>query len=74
MYMVQVLEHAMVNAAIVLRTLPNPAVPSHPDEVSWHAAFDAPMKPVWPVHDRNKIWPRSSLTGRWRSSPELHKG
>lgn len=39
MYMVQVLEHGMVNAAIVMRTLP--AMRSHPNEASWHAAFDS---------------------------------
>lgn len=36
--MVQVLEHGMVNAVIVMRTLPSRL--SHPSEQSWHAAFD----------------------------------
>lgn len=38
MYMAQVLEHGMVNAAIVMGTLPT--MRSHPDEASWHATFD----------------------------------
>jgi hypothetical protein len=38
MYMVQVLEHGMVNAAVVMRTLAT--LRSHADETSWHAAFD----------------------------------
>ncbi len=38
MYMAQVLEHGMVHATIVMRTLPT--LRSHPDEESWHAAFD----------------------------------
>ncbi len=38
MYMVQVLEHGMVNAAVVMRTLPS--LRSHPNEARWHAAFD----------------------------------
>lgn len=39
MYMAQVLEHGMVNADIVVRTLGTRA--AHDDEASWHAAFDA---------------------------------
>lgn len=39
MYMAQVLEHAMVNAVIVMRTLP--AMRDHADETSWHATFDS---------------------------------
>ena len=39
MYMVQVLEHGMVNAGIIMRTLGKRA--SYPDEDSWLAAFDA---------------------------------
>lgn len=39
MYMAQVLEHGMVNADIVMRTLGTKA--SHANEASWHAAFDA---------------------------------
>jgi hypothetical protein len=38
MYMVQVLEHGMVNAGIIMRTLGARA--SYPDEDSWLAAFD----------------------------------
>jgi len=38
MYMAQVLEHGMVNADIVIRTLGTRA--THADEASWHAAFD----------------------------------
>jgi hypothetical protein len=38
MYMVQVLEHGMVNAAIMLRTLPT--MRSHPNVASWQDAFD----------------------------------
>jgi hypothetical protein len=38
MYMVQVLEHGMVNAAIMLRTLPT--MSAHPDATSWQDAFD----------------------------------
>lgn len=39
MYMVQVLEHGMVNAAIIMRTLPT--MRSHPDKESWEATFDS---------------------------------
>lgn len=39
MYMAQVLEHGMVNADIVMRTLGTRA--THADEAGWHAAFDA---------------------------------
>lgn len=39
MYMAQVLEHGMVNAEIVMRTLGTKA--AHADAASWHAAFDA---------------------------------
>lgn len=42
MYMAQVLEHGMVNATIVMRTLPTRR--AHPDEASWHAAFDRAYK------------------------------
>lgn len=38
MYMVQVLEHGMVNAFIVMRILPT--IQSHRDKASWHATFD----------------------------------
>lgn len=38
MYMVQMLEHGMVNAAVVMRTLP--ALRSHTNEAGWQAAFD----------------------------------
>lgn len=38
MYMAQVLEHGMVNALVVMRTLPT--MRSHDDAPSWHASFD----------------------------------
>ena len=38
MYMAQVLEHAMVNAMIIMRTLPG--MRTHRDEASWQATFD----------------------------------
>lgn len=38
MYMAQVLEHGMVNAAIVMQTLR--LLRTHPDEASWHRAYD----------------------------------
>lgn len=39
MYMAQVLEHGMVNAVIVMRTLPT--IQAHADETAWEATFDA---------------------------------
>lgn len=38
MYMAQVLEHGMVNAVIVMQTLPS--MRTHENEAAWHATFD----------------------------------